>query len=114
MNVESTGVRQAWRTTNGPPERWKRDSNVTIYAHSLRATMPGDVIVSPELDAWEVEKDGFTLTVPPAPLAKYMARQGIESPTLKRVAQWTRCCREAIEAYERANPNLPELDLDTW
>jgi hypothetical protein len=114
VNVEATGVRQAWRTTKVPPERWKHTSNVMIYAHNPRATMPGDVIVSPEWDAWEVEKDGFTLTVPPGPLAAYMARHGIESPMLKRVAQWTRCCREAIEAYEWANPNLQEIDLDTW
>jgi hypothetical protein len=103
VDVESVGLREVWRLTKGSPERWKDKPGVTIHAEGPRATRVGDVIVDPELDAWEVQEAGFMHTTPPAQVAEFIARGGIESPTLRRVRAWVRDCLEANDAHEEAH-----------
>jgi hypothetical protein len=62
VSVESVGLREVWRLTKRPPERWKNKPGITIHTEGLRTTNIGDVIVDPTLDAWRVDEDVFELT----------------------------------------------------
>src|SRR4051794_39627028 len=81
VDVKAAGILRVWRLTRRMPERWRNQPAVKTYTRRLYAVRVGDVIVDPDLKAWQVHEDRFEYILPPAPIAKHLARHAIESPT---------------------------------
>jgi hypothetical protein len=112
VDVEGTNPWDVVKLMQKHPQWWRDSRVVSVYVDTPRAMRIGDVFVDPVLEAWEVEEDGFRLTDRPAPVAEYVAREGIKSPSLEMLKDWVRGCLDAIEGQDRDVPGHPEFDIE--
>jgi hypothetical protein len=101
LDVESVGVREVWRLTKRPPDRWKDRPDVKVFTDTALRTRLGDVIVDPTCGAWEVQKDCFQVVEPPAPVRERMERDGIVPEYMQLLRGWTEDALARIDAHEK-------------